>query len=224
MPHHAQHKYGFNNSDAIIGKNRESFNITSDFLTKCNLHSGKKSSFALGNGFCSSYSLDEKAVSFPKKKMKMEDENFKKELEDLFRMFKLLLEKESLNDIKGIDNEQLEQLKLFMTQFDDIKDDLKFEMNQVDPFTRQIISAMVKQLRQQLGEDANAEIELSAEEKVARKEEELKKITDVNERHIALLETIDKALKNPDLTDEEIDALLDKRTSIEGQNNKGGVS
>lgn len=152
--------------------------------------------------------------------MKMEDENFKKELEDLFRMFKLLLEKESLNDIKGIDNEQLEQLKLFMTQFDDIKDDLKFEMNQVDPFTRQIISAMVKQLRQQLGEDADAKIELSAEEKVARKEEELKKIADVNERHIALLETIDKALKNPDLTDEEIDALLDRRMSIESQNNE----
>ncbi len=150
----------------------------------------------------------------------MEDENFKKELEDLFRMFKLLLEKESLNDIKGIDNEQLEQLKLFMTQFDDIKDDLKFEMNQVDPFTRQIISAMVKQLRQQLGEDADAKIELSAEEKVARKEEELKKIADVNERHIALLETIDKALKNPDLTDEEIDALLDRRMSIESQNNE----
>ncbi len=150
----------------------------------------------------------------------MEDENFKKELEDLFRMFKLLLEKESLNDIKGIDNEQLEQLKLFMTQFDDIKDDLKFEMNQVDPFTRQIISAMVKQLRQQLGEDVDAKIELSAEEKVARKEEELKKIADVNERHIALLETIDKALKNPDLTDEEIDALLDRRMSIESQNNE----
>lgn len=150
----------------------------------------------------------------------MEDENFKKELEDLFRMFKLLLEKESLDDIKGIDNEQLEQLKLFMTQFDEMKDDLKFEMNQVDPFTRQIISAMVKQLRQQLGEEADAGLELTVEETVARKEEEVKSIPDANERHLALLETIDKALKNPDLSDEEIDALLDKRASLESQFNE----
>ncbi len=150
----------------------------------------------------------------------MEDENFKKELEDLFRMFKLLLEKESLDDIKGIDNEQLEQLKLFMTQFDEMKDDLKFEMNQVDPFTRQIISAMVKQLRQQLGEETDAGLELTVEETVARKEEEVKSIPDANERHLALLETIDKALKNPDLSDEEIDALLDKRASLESQFNE----
>lgn len=151
----------------------------------------------------------------------MEDENFKKELEDLFRMFKLLLEKESLDDIKGIDNEQLEQLKLFMTQFDEMKDDLKFEMNQVDPFTRQIISAMVKQLRQQLGEEADAGLELTVEETVARKkEEEVKSFPDANERHLALLETIDKALKNPDLSDEEIDALLDKRASLESQFNE----
>lgn len=147
----------------------------------------------------------------------MEDENFKKELEDLFRMFKLLLEKESLNNIKGINSEQLEQLKLFMAQFDEMKEDLKVEMHQVDPFTRQMISAIVKQLRQQLGPEADNGIELSAEETVTKKEEEFQNIINPDERYKKIIEVIDKTLKNPELTDQEIDALLDKRAAMKSQ-------
>ena len=54
----------------------------------------------------------------------MEDENFKQELEDLFRLFKRLVERESLDEIPGVDSQQIEQLKAFMAQFDNIKDQL----------------------------------------------------------------------------------------------------
>ena len=57
----------------------------------------------------------------------MEDENFRQELEDLFRLFKRLVEKESLDEMPGVDPQQLEQLKAFMAQFDDVKDKLKIE-------------------------------------------------------------------------------------------------
>ena len=109
----------------------------------------------------------------------MEDENFRKELEDLFKLFKRLIEKENLNDLPGVDPHQVEQLKAFMAQFDDVKDK-----------------------------------RISPEEIVSQREEQLKDVSDETARNRSLLETIDEQLKNPDLTDEEIDALLDKRTQI----------
>lgn len=131
----------------------------------------------------------------------MEDENFRQELEDLFRLFKRLVERESLDEIPGVDSQQIEQLKTFMAQFDNIKDQLKMEKVQVDPFTKMMVSTLVKQLREQLGDDIEGigEIEES--------------------RHVAIEEptsiaAIDEMLKNPDLTDNEIDALLDKRSQF----------
>ena len=131
----------------------------------------------------------------------MEDENFRQELEDLFRLFKRLVERESLDEMPGVDSQQIEQLKAFMAQFDNIKDQLKMEKVQVDPFTKMMVSTLVKQLREQLGDDIEGigEIEES--------------------RHVAIEEptsiaAIDEMLKNPDLTDDEIDALLDKRSQF----------
>lgn len=145
----------------------------------------------------------------------MEDENFKKELEDFFKLFKRLVERESLDDLPGVDPQQLEQLKTIMSQFDDVKDSLHIDMRQVDPFTKMMISSMVKQLREQLGPEADEETdELSAEEIVNRRAEELKALSDESQRDVSLIETIDEQLKNPNLSDEEIDVLLDKRSQI----------
>ena len=147
----------------------------------------------------------------------MEDENFKKELEDFFKLFKRLVEKESMGDLPGVDPMQLEQLKAIMSQFDDVKDNLHIDMRQVDPFTKMMISTLVKQLREQLGPEAEEETEFSAEEIVNRREEELKALSDKAQRDVSLIETIDEQLKNPNLSEEEIDALLDKRTQIAGK-------
>lgn len=144
----------------------------------------------------------------------MEDENFKNELEDFFRLFKRLVEKESLGNLPGMDPQQMEQLKMFMSQFEDVKDDLKIEMLHVDPFTKMMISTMVKQLREQLGPEEDEAPQISAEEIVNRKEEELKPLSDESQRNLSLIETIDEQLKNPNLSDEEIDALLDRRSQI----------
>ena len=71
----------------------------------------------------------------------MEDENFNQELEDFFRLFKHLLEKESSGSLSGVDPDQLEKLKMFMSQFDEVKDDLKGELHNMDPFTKMMISS-----------------------------------------------------------------------------------
>ncbi len=125
----------------------------------------------------------------------MEDENFRKELEELFRLFKRLIEKESLDELVDIDPQQVEQLKAFMDQFEDVKDKLRIEMVPVDPFSKMMVSTLVQQLREQLGPEV---------EKVTR--EPLEEATSIA--------AIDEQLKNPDLTDEEIDELLDRRMQI----------
>ena len=128
----------------------------------------------------------------------MEDENFRKELEDLFKLFKKLIEKESSEGLQDMDPQQLEQLKAFMAQFDDVKEKLKVEQVHVDPFSKIMVSSLVQQLREQLGPDA---------------------LLDGEEPQLAIdeattVEAIDDMLRNPNLTDQEIDDLLDKRMQI----------
>ncbi len=128
----------------------------------------------------------------------MEDENFRKELEDLFKLFKKLIEKESSEGLQDMDPQQLEQLKAFMAQFDDVKEKLKVEQVHVDPFSKMMVSSLVQQLREQLGPDA---------------------LLDEEEPQLAIdeattIEAIDDMLRNPNLTDQEIDDLLDKRMQI----------
>lgn len=144
----------------------------------------------------------------------MEDENFNQELEEFFRLFKRLLEKESLDGVPGIDPQQLEQVKAMMAQFENVKDQLETKNVHVDPFTKMIISKMVQQMREQLGPEADLKEEISPEEIVDRREEELKALSDEKQRMVSLIETIDEQLKNPELSDEEIDALLDRRSQI----------
>ena len=64
----------------------------------------------------------------------MEDENFNNELEELLNMLKQLMEKQDLSNVPGVDPAQLEQLKAFMAQFDEMKDDMKIEIYTIDPF------------------------------------------------------------------------------------------
>ena len=108
----------------------------------------------------------------------------------------------------------MEQLKALMAQFDDVKDDLRVELHKVDPFTKMMISSIVKQLREQLGPEVEEIAPPSAEDIVSRREEELSGIADDDVRARALIATIDEQLKTPGLGEDEIDALLDKRSQI----------
>lgn len=129
----------------------------------------------------------------------MEDENFRKELEDLFKLFRRLIEKEASDGLEDMDPQQLEQLKAFMAQFDDVKEKLKIEQVHVDPFSKMMVSSLLKQLREQLGPDALNDAD-----------EECLQIEGAN-----TIEAIDEMLKKPNLSDQEIDDLLDKRMQIQ---------
>ncbi|MCF0200741.1 MAG: hypothetical protein HUK16_05170 [Bacteroidales bacterium] len=151
----------------------------------------------------------------------MEDENFNNELEELLNMLKQLMEKQDLSNVPGVDPAQLEQLKAFMAQFDEMKDDMKIEIYKIDPFTKKMLSVIIKEMKDKLGSDVTiTPKQPTAEEVVIRKEKELKDIADTNERYDSLLATIDQQLRKPDLSDDEIDALLDKRAEILAKKNR----
>lgn len=158
----------------------------------------------------------------PRKPTTMEDDNFNKDLRDLFALFKKLMERETEGDLPGVNNEQMEQLKAMMARMDEVKDQLGAQNIQMDPFTKMMVSSLVKQLREELGPITDDDMEVedqdpdqsSAFEVIRQREELLSDVSDPTARNRALLETIDEQLRNPDLTDDEIDALLDKRRQI----------
>jgi hypothetical protein len=145
----------------------------------------------------------------------MEDEDFKNQLDELFQLFKKLIDKQSLEGIPGVDQNQIEQLKQFLSQYDDIKNEMSMDMiGNVDPMSRQLISVFIKQLREQLGDAAYKDQMPTVEELVEKKEEEVKTIQNPVERYDVIINTIDEQLKKPNLSDEEVNILLDRRAQI----------
>lgn len=143
----------------------------------------------------------------------MENDNLKKQMKELFRLFKKMVDKYPLDSIPGIDKTQIEQLKIFLSNYDNIKDELS--VDSFGPFdneiTQKIISTLINKLREQLGEDA---YEVEEETVIDKKEKEFKSLP-TEDRYIALLDAIDNELRNPNLSMEEIDTLLDKRAKIQ---------
>lgn len=143
----------------------------------------------------------------------MENEEINKQMEELFRLFKKMIEKYPPDSLPGIDKAQAEQLKMMMSDYDDMK--VTFSSDMFGLFdqktTKKILSRLIEQLREQLGEDALDVVEkVSA---VEQKEKEFEQLP-TEDRYVALLDAIDEELKKPDISMEEIDLLLDKRKKI----------
>ncbi len=146
----------------------------------------------------------------------MENEELKKQIDELFRLFKKVMEKYPPDDVPGMDKDQVEQLKAYLTQYELIKDQFSVEMfSMMDSgMAQNFISILIKKLREQLGEDADID-DLPADHirDVELKEKAFESLQ-TGENYQVLIEAIDSQLKNPDLSEEEMDALLDKRQKL----------
>jgi hypothetical protein len=132
----------------------------------------------------------------------MEDEEFKKNIEELFQLFKKLVEKHPMEEIPGMSRFQYEQLKTFLSSYESMKDHISFEMaNQVNEPMKQMLAMFIKQLREQLGE----------EEIVVQPVETLSEPNNAGHE----LKVIDEMLTKPGLSEAEIDQLLDRRLAIQ---------
>ena len=144
----------------------------------------------------------------------MDDNNLNNGLDDLLNMFKKMMENQDLNAIPGINEEQKEQLKMFLEDFDELKDDMKVEIYKLDPFTKQMVGMVMGQLKNFTGEQATVNPTIVPQEPLVNKEKQLTDIPGTTENLEAHLAAIDDQLRNPDLTDDDINRLLDERTAI----------
>ena len=146
----------------------------------------------------------------------MEDDDLKKQIDELFRLFRKVMEKYPPDEVPGMDKAQLEQLKAYLTQYESVKDQFSVEMFSMmdNGMAKQFISMLIKKLREQLGEDADIdEIPEDHIKDVEIKERAFESLQ-TGENYQSLIDAIDAQLKNPDLTDDEMDTLLDKRQNL----------
>ena len=145
----------------------------------------------------------------------MDDNNLNNGLDDLLNMFKKMMENQDLDAIPGINEEQKEQLKMFLEDFDELKDDMKVEIYKLDPFTKQMVGMMMGQLQNFTGNNSQVATQNTVpQEPPVNKEKQLNEIPGTTENLEAHLAAIDDQLRQPDLSDDDINRLLDERTSI----------
>ena len=145
----------------------------------------------------------------------MDENNLNNGLDDLLNMFKKMMEGQDLDAIPGITEEQKEQLKMFLEDFDELKDDMKVEIYKLDPFTKQMVGMVMGQLKNIPGMPMQTPNQPATPvEPPVNKEKQLTDIPGTTENLEAHLAAIDDQLRQPDLSDEEINRLLDERMSI----------
>ena len=104
---------------------------------------------------------------------------------------------------------------MFLEDFDELKDDMKVEIYKLDPFTKQMMNMVMGQLKNFSGDNPpTSDSNTSPQEPSVNKEKQLTDIPGTTENLKARLSAIDAQLRKPDLSDEEINRLLDERTAI----------
>lgn len=145
----------------------------------------------------------------------MDENNLNNDFDNLLNMFKKIMEQQDLNAIPGINDEQKEQLKMFLEDFDELKDDMKIEIYKLDPFTKQMVGMVMGQLKNFAGDNPVSMMQnTTPKEQPVNKEKQLTDIPGTTENLEAKLAQIDQQLRNPDLDDEDLNRLLDERSSI----------
>ena len=145
----------------------------------------------------------------------MDENNLNNDLDNLLNMFKKLMENQDLDAIPGINEEQKEQLKMFLEDFDELKDDMKVEIFKLDPFTKQMVGMVMGHLKNFTGDSQPTTVEPSIpKEPPTNKEKALTEIPGTTENLEAHLAAIDDQLRNSELSEAEVNRLLDERFAI----------
>ena len=150
----------------------------------------------------------------------MENEEINKQMEELFRLFKKMIEKYPPDSLPGIDKAQAEQLKMMLSNYEGMKVSLSPNMFGFfdEETTKKILTRLIEQLKEQLGDDAY-DVEEESLSIVDKKEKEFEQLP-TEDRYVSLIDAIDSELKKPGLSMEEIDNLLDKRAKIQNSISK----
>ena len=104
---------------------------------------------------------------------------------------------------------------MFLEDFDELKDDMKVEIYKLDPFTKQMVASFMGQLKNfSGGQPLNMNQPVAPTEPPVNKEKQLTEIPGTTENLEAKLNAIDDQLRQPNLTDEESNRVLDERSAV----------
>jgi hypothetical protein len=133
--------------------------------------------------------------------MGSEDRSFNENLDLLIKLFKRLKDKASFDDMPGIDKTFYQNFEYLLSNYENMRDQLSEELlSKFGEPVKGMIASLVEQLKMELGDDIG-DLDLDDEQ------EEVIEIPDD-------IAKIDEMLKNPDLSDEEINKLLDERSKL----------
>ena len=141
----------------------------------------------------------------------MGDEKFRQELDELFKLFNKLMGKSDLENVPGVNKFMLQQFQMFFTNYETMKDQIASQLQgQFGDSVKDMVHQLVIQLRNEVEEDDFLQPETSIPESSVNVH-----VTPASKPNkTETLEELDELLKNPNLTDEEIDDLLDRRSKL----------
>ncbi len=134
--------------------------------------------------------------------MGSEDRSFDENLDLLIKLFKKLKERTSIDELHGIDKTFYQNFEFLLRNYENMRGQLSEEL--LDKFgepVKGMIASLVDQLKNELGDDLG---DIDLEEKDIIPEI---KVPDN-------LSKIDEMLKNPGLSEEEANKLLDERSKL----------
>jgi len=140
----------------------------------------------------------------------MEDESFKQELDELFRLFKKVMETRPMEEVPGVNKAMLQQFQFFFDNYENMKDQIASQLQgQFGDSVKQMVRTLIEQLREEVGDD-----EMLSEPETEI--EETKPILEISGTNVEEdLKNIDELLKNPNLTEEQVNELLDRRAMLQ---------
>lgn len=133
--------------------------------------------------------------------MSGEDRSFNENLDLLIKLFKRMKDKASFDDMPGIDKTFYQNFEYLLSNYENMRDQLSEELlSKFGEPVKGMIASLVEQLKMELGDDIG-DLDLDDEAK-----EEIEIPDDIAK--------IDEMLKKTDLSDEEVNKLLDERSRL----------
>lgn len=134
------------------------------------------------------------------------NDSFEKDLEQLIRLFKKIKDKSKAEHFSKLDPAFAQNLDFIINNYEMVKNNIPKEMfTQMGLPFRQLMREFISQLKNELGDkfEMDTEMETMVEDSIPQKQEFL---NDIDE--------IDKKLKTPGLSEEQVNNLLDKRNAL----------
>jgi actin-like ATPase involved in cell morphogenesis len=132
------------------------------------------------------------------------ERSFNENLDLLIKLLRKLKDKSKIGDIPGMPNMFFVNFDFFIENYERMKNQISEQLlQQFGEPIKQMVADMVEQLQEEVGE-LEPDIVIEPEPPVITGDKKS-------------VEDIDELLKNPNLSDDEIDKLLDERTKLKSK-------